>query len=208
MRQDRIIIADDHPVFRDGLARLIQRHEPEAVIDQAATIEEVLALAEAGATPSTFILDLLFSVGNLEAHLPELRRRFSRASIIVVSMIDDIKVARRVMNTGADGFICKSLPPHEIVAAVAAVRNGDAVLQLEASGLPVSEAEQPLAGLTQRQIDVLRLLTRGLSNKEIGLELDISPFTVRVHVSAVLKALGVTTRAGAAARAIACGLDQ
>ncbi len=208
MRQDRIIIADDHPVFRDGLARLIQRHEPEAIIDQAATVDEALSLAGSGPAPGTFILDLLFSAGSLETHLPELRRRFSRASIIVVSMIDDPDVARRIMATGADGFICKSLPPHEIVAAVAAVRNGDAVLQLEASGLPVSEADQSLAGLTLRQIDVLRLLSRGLSNKEIGLELDISPFTVRVHVSAVLKALGVTTRAGAAAKATACGLGQ
>ncbi|EKF42162.1 LuxR C-terminal-related transcriptional regulator [Nitratireductor indicus] len=208
MRQDRIIIADDHPVFRDGLARLIQRHEPEAVIEQAATVDEALSLAGNGSTPSTFILDLLFSAGSLEAHLPELRRRFSRASIIVVSMIDDPDVARRIMGAGADGFICKSLPPHEIVAAVAAVRNGDAVLQLEASGLPVSEADESLAGLTLRQVDVLRLLSRGLSNKEIGLELDISPFTVRVHVSAVLKALGVTTRAGAAAKATACGLGH
>ncbi|EKF20477.1 LuxR C-terminal-related transcriptional regulator [Nitratireductor pacificus] len=207
MRQDRIIIADDHPVFRDGLARLIQRHEPEAKIDQAATVEEALALGGAGTPPSTFILDLLFSTENLETYLPELRRRFSRASIIVVSMIDEIEVARRVMGSGADGFICKSLPPHEIVAAVAAVRNGDAVLQLEASGKPVTESDEALGGLTQRQVEVLHLLSRGLSNKEIGLELEISPFTARVHVSAVLKALGVTTRSAAAAKAIACGLN-
>ncbi|MEC9246734.1 response regulator [Nitratireductor rhodophyticola] len=208
MRHDRIIIADDHPVFRDGLARLIQRQQPEAEIQQAATVEEVLALASKEPTPDTFILDLMFTTGNLEASLPTLRQRFSRASIIVVSMIDDIETAKRVMSAGADGFICKSLPPHEIMAAVAAVRDGDMVLQLAASGLPIGETDAPLRGLTQRQIDVLRLLACGLSNKEIGLRLDISPFTVRIHVSAVLKALSVTTRAGAAAKAIALGLDQ
>ncbi|WP_295808179.1 response regulator transcription factor [uncultured Nitratireductor sp.] len=208
MRHDRIIIADDHPVFRDGLARLIQRQQPEADIQQAASVEEVLALAAKEPTPDTFILDLMFTTGNLEASLPTLRQRFSRASIIVVSMVDDMETAKRVMSAGADGFICKSLPPHEIMAAVAAVCDGDMVLQLAASGLPIGETDAPLRGLTQRQIDVLRLLACGLSNKEIGLRLDISPFTVRIHVSAVLKILGVTTRAGAAAKAIALGLDQ
>ncbi len=123
-------------------------------------------------------------------------------------MVNDLDTATRIMNADADGFICKSLPPHEIVAAVAAVRGGDAVLQLEASGLPANEADTSLAGLTQRQLDVLLLLSRRLSNKEIGLELDISPFTARIHVSVVLKALGVTTRAGAAAKAIARGVCQ
>jgi len=208
LRHDRIIIADDHPVFRDGLARLIQRQQPEADIQQAASVEEVLALAAKEPTPDTFILDLMFTTGNLEASLPTLRQRFSRASIIVVSMVDDMETAKRVMSAGADGFICKSLPPHEIMAAVAAVCDGDMVLQLAASGLPIGETDAPLRGLTQRQIDVLRLLACGLSNKEIGLRLDISPFTVRIHVSAVLKILGVTTRAGAAAKAIALGLDQ
>ncbi|WP_040665476.1 response regulator [Nitratireductor aquibiodomus] len=208
MRHDRIIIADDHPVFRDGLARLIQRQQPEAEIQQAASVEEVLALAAKEPTPDTFILDLMFTTGNLEASLPTLRQRFSRASIIVVSMVDDMETAKRVMSAGADGFICKSLPPHEIMAAVAAVCDGDMVLQLAASGLHIGETDAPLRGLTQRQTDVLRLLACGLSNKEIGLRLDISPFTVRIHVSAILKILGVTTRAGAAAKAIALGLDQ
>ncbi|EIM72411.1 LuxR family DNA-binding response regulator [Nitratireductor aquibiodomus RA22] len=150
----------------------------------------------------------MFTTGNLEASLPTLRQRFSRASIIVVSMVDDMETAKRVMSAGADGFICKSLPPHEIMAAVAAVCDGDMVLQLAASGLHIGETDAPLRGLTQRQTDVLRLLACGLSNKEIGLRLDISPFTVRIHVSAILKILGVTTRAGAAAKAIALGLDQ
>lgn len=186
-----------------GPNSMVHLSPPSAEIEQVSTAEEVMLLAAEGTEPSTFILDLLFASDSLEAILPDLRQKFSRASIVVVSMIDDPEIARRVMTSGADGFICKSLPPHEIVAAVTAVREGEAVLCLETVGRPIPEADE---GLTQRQLDVLKLLAQGLSNKEIGYQLNISPYTVRIHVSAVLKSLGATTRAGAVAKAIASGV--
>ena len=115
-------------------------------------------------------------------------------------MLEDREVIDRVMAEGADGFIAKSLPPEAIAAALDAVRNGDFVCEM-GDGLPAMPADADGAALTARQREVLRLLGAGLSNKEIARALGISPFTARMHVSAVLHALGVNTRAAAAARA-------
>ncbi|WP_288142424.1 response regulator transcription factor [Mesorhizobium sp.] len=199
MHQERIILADDHPVFRKGLRLLIQRIAPGAETIEANSIPELLSLARTGQAPTTFIIDMMFSDVSIEPRLATLREEFQRASIIIVSMIEDPEVADRIMSYGVDGFISKSVAPSELLAAIAAIRDGDLVVKLESSGAPV--ASPPVTGLTQRQYDVLQLLAKGKSNKEIAAELNISPFTVRVHVSSLLKVLGVTSRTAAAAKA-------
>lgn len=206
MRADRIVIADDHPVFREGLRLLIQRSAPNAEIIEADTFRDMTQLARQGSVPTTFIVDLMFGNRSVESSLSALRLEFFRASIIILSMIEDRTVAERILSKGVDGFISKALPPRDIIEAIAAVRNGDQVLLLESACPPLPDRDGDAAALTQRQRDVLRLLTAGKTNKEIAQALEISPFTVRIHVSALLKTLGVSSRTAAAAKATAYGL--
>lgn len=203
---ERIIVADDHPIFREGLARIVRRMMPTVHVEEAANLDEVLALARQ-APPEVLILDLMFPGLRVPASIRALRQEFNRSSIIIVSMVDDEAQIDQVMAAGADGFVGKSLPPDEIGEAILAIRAGEFVVRYVRGGILGQSPERArLQGLTPRQQEVLRLLTAGLSNKEIARELDISPFTARLHVSSLLQTLGVASRAAAAALGASAGL--
>lgn len=196
VRGTRIIIADDHPVFRDGMRRVVQRVFPDAALCEAGTFEEVLEASAAGAPPDMFVLDLIFPGFALDPSIAELRTRFPRSTIVLVSMSEDHGTVSKVMSAGVDGFIGKGVAADEIAAALEAIHGGEIMVRTSEH----LETSSPLVkGLSVRQREVLELVGRGLTNKEIGRELGISPYTARMHVSALLKTLGVSTRTAAIA---------
>ena len=203
---DTIILADDHPLFRDGLRTMVAHLLPQAEVVAVDTLADVLGRARLlSAPPVMIILDLFFARISIQPELKALRQEFDRSSIVIVSMADDRETVRSVMAEGVDGFISKSAAPGAIRAAITAIIGGDIVVEIPPSETLSPDGAAPVLP-SERQRQVLGMLAHGKTNKEIGQALDISPFTVRIHVSALFRSLGVSNRTGAVAKAISDGL--
>lgn len=192
----KIIIADDHPLFREAMMRTVQRLLPEAQLQQVGDFASVQAALHSVEEIDTLILDLRFPGLTCLADLAQLRQQLRRTTLIVMSMVDDPALIEKIMALGVDGFIGKNISTDEIAEALLAIRQGEVLVKFSPSGLLPLETNV----LTPRQQDVLRLIAEGKTNKEIAKALAISPFTVRIHVSSLLRSLNVKSRAAAAVK--------
>lgn len=157
--------------------------------------------------PDLILLDLLFPGFDAIRDFAGLRRSLPVTPIVAVSMVHDNRMIDAVMEAGANGFVSKTARPDDMVAALKSVMEGETVILRASGSVPVISQEDGLGGLTDRQLDVLRFMAQGLSNKEIARELEISPYTVRIHVSAVLRTLSLPSRAAAASFAASRGFS-
>lgn len=179
---------------------LLERLIPGAMIEQAGNLEEARTLATNGQPLDTLILEIrLPGLGSI-SELAQLRQALKHTVMIVVSTLDDSDVIGRVMETGVDGFVGKSLSPDQVGKAIVDIRRGEVLVKYEPSGpLPLG-SDDDMSRLTSRQREVWQLIAEGKTNKEIAAALEISPFTVRIHVSSLIRALDAPNRAVAAAR--------
>ncbi len=203
-----ILIADDHPVFRGGLRSILNKAVDGARITEAGDMAAVRHALDEDGAPDLLVLDVYFPGFDLDRDGPKLRSELPLTPIAVVSMISDQAAVKTIMAMGVNGFISKSVPPDAMATALKLVLDGEVIVR-QSTGPQVNETmdHDPLATLSPRQLDVLKLICRGQSNKEIARALDISPFTVRLHVSAMMAALDVSSRSAAAALGTSRGLS-
>ncbi|WP_439574089.1 LuxR C-terminal-related transcriptional regulator [Phreatobacter sp.] len=203
---DRIIVADDHPIFRDGLRRIVQRASPEAHVSEVGTFDDLLDAIGQGAPPLMLVVDLVFPGFSGADSVARLRSNLQDTALVVVSMVDDPDQIEAVMDAGANGFLSKAIPAADIADGFVQIMAGEIVLRTASELGIVGVRQSPAMPLSPRQMTVLRLVGQGQTNKQIARELGISPFTVRVHVSGLMRALQVSTRAGAVSVAAERGL--
>ncbi|MEH6951770.1 response regulator transcription factor [Nitrobacter sp. NHB1] len=208
----RIVIADDHPLFRDALRQAVASIMP-AQIDEAGTFEELTARLEQEADVDLILLDLSMPGISGFSGLIYLRAQYSAIPVVVVSASDDVATIRRSMDFGASGFIPKRLGVDALRTAILKVIEGDIWIppdvDLSAAADPeMTRLRDRLVTLTPQQVRVLMMLSEGLLNKQIAYELGVSEATIKAHVSAILQKLGVESRTQAVIAAARIAGDQ
>lgn len=195
----RLVIADDHPLFRGALREAVSGLFAGTDIAEAGSFNDVVKLLDRSGEVDLVLLDLAMPGVRGFSGLMYLRAQYPSVPVVVVSANDDPVVIRRCMEFGASGFIPKTLGAEPMRGAIAAVLKGGIWtppdVNLE-SGTDATTAEvvQRLATLTPQQVRVLMMLSEGLLNKQIAYELSVSEATVKAHVSAILQKLGVESR--------------
>ena len=199
MARSHIIIADEHPLFRDALRQALGEHFVGMTISEAGSFEQLTATLETGAAADLVLLDLTIPGVDGCSGLMPLRAQYPNTAIVAVSSNEDQAAMRRALESGVAGFIPKSHPVEAICEAVRIVLGGGTwsppTLDSDtAENERMAELMAKLATLTPQQVRVLTMLSEGLLNKQIAYELNVSEATVKAHVSAILQKLDVDSR--------------
>lgn len=209
----KLLIVDDHPVLREGLAALLRQAGPDAKVLQARNAQEGIAAVENNADLDVVVLDLLMPGMDGWQAISEFGRRRPELPIIVLSSSEDPQDARKALALGALGYVPKSASQHVLLSAIRMVLNGDLYVPPLVLNEPDSavdrqsgRTDEGAARLTPRQIEILQMLSKGAPNKTIATALDLSEKTVKAHISAIFKALNVVNRTQAAAAGREAGL--
>jgi DNA-binding NarL/FixJ family response regulator len=195
----RLVIADDHPLFRGALREAVAGMLERVDIAEAGTFEEAADLLERGGEVDLILLDLKMPGVRGFSGLMYMRAQYPSVPVMVVSANDDPAAIRRCMEFGASGFIPKTLGIEAMRAAIRRVLDGGVWTPPDVDLSSGSDAESAdlmarMATLTPQQVRVLMMLSEGLLNKQIAYQLGVSEATVKAHVSAILQKLGVESR--------------
>ena len=210
----RVLIADDHPLFRAGMRALLETMPDMEVVGVAGTGDEVLALAER-VEPDVVLMDLhMPGLGGIEA-TRRIVDSYPSAAVLVVTMFDDDYSVFTAMGAGARGYVLKDADEEEVLGSIRAVGHGEAIFSPAIVRRMVDFFAVPRSGtpphafpqLSQREREVLGLIAQGVNNAAIADRLCLSPKTVRNHISNIFSKLQVADRAEAIVRAREGGLS-
>lgn len=185
-----ILIVDDHPLFRAGFHAVLEQSELEAGVLSVSSVPEALQALQRDSDIGLVLLDIHLRGDDGFKALKTFGERFPTTACIMISGDEQHGVAARAVASGASGFIPKSFTATEMIAAIQKVLAGDVFVPATADLMQGPDTN----GLTLRQLEVISMLGRGFSNKEIARSLDVAERTVKAHVSAVFEALNVRNR--------------
>lgn len=214
MEPIRVLIVDDHALFRQGLARILEMEEDIVVVGEAANGREALERA-AELRPHVVLMDINMPVVNGLEATRRLHRKLPHVGIIGLTIHDDEEYLRELIKEGAQGYLLKDTEPVRVVEAIRRVFRGEAFLPPNLITKLFSTLQRPSAAddaappeedLTPREREVLQCIAQGMSNKEIAVSLYISEKTVKNHISSIFRKLDLTDRTQAAVYAIKQGL--
>ncbi|MGB3916629.1 MAG: response regulator transcription factor [Thiothrix litoralis] len=207
----RILIVDDHPLFREALGSLLERFYPGAAVFEVGSVEEAVGVLSQYADFDLIMLDVFLPGEAGAAGLALIQKKAQQTPVAIMSGADDAEIARKLIEHGARGYIAKSAGVGDVKNALHLILAGEiyispSMLAEAKSRLPSDSGnhhpptkpdsdEMPeMAGLTPRQREVFRLMAQGLPNKSIARKLNCSDGTVKLHVSAILRALHARNR--------------
>lgn len=211
--QVRVLVVDDHAVVRSGMRLFFDAVDDIEVVAEAANGQTALDLLErmsvTGGLPDVAVVDLVMPVLDGTATIDRVSQRFPAVRILALTSFGQAERVQAAMAAGAAGYLLKDAEPDELAAAVRAVHRGEVYLDSAVTRGFIRSVAQPQpadAALTRRERDVLVLVAKGKSNREIARALAVSERTVRTHVSHLLSKLGLSSRTQAALWAIREGL--
>ena len=196
----KIIIADDHPLFRTAMQQAVMQLVADVNIEQAESLPELQKVVEQHSDADLILLDLQMPGAHGYSGLVFLRSHFPEIPVIVVSACEDPAIMCQALDHQASGYIAKSSPLDDISEAIRKVLEGDLYLpevarrhQHQPNQNAMDLAER-LASLTPQQFRVLTMMSEGMLNKQIAYDLEVSEATIKAHVTAIFRKLGVRTR--------------
>ena len=198
-------VADDHPLFRDAILKVIKQHYPDAVVVESTDLDSTITDLELNSETDLLLLDLHMPGSQDLFGLIMVREQFPSIPVAIISADDELDTINRAMGHGACGYIPKSCSPQVIFNAISTMLDGELWVPDTIRGnlTPVCNEEKSLAAkiatLTPQQYRVIYYLREGWLNKQIGYELGITEATIKAHLTAIFRKLGISNRTQAVA---------
>ncbi len=192
----RVLLVDDHPVVRAGLVGILAGEPDLEVVGEAASAAEAVAAARA-TRPDVVLMDLRMPGGDGVCATTEVLRVVPATRVLVLTTYENDGDILRAIEAGATGYLLKDAARSELLNAIRAAARGETVLAPTVATRLVDRLRRPTADLSAREVEVLRLVAKGLSNADIGRELSISEATVKTHLLRTFNKLGVSDRTAA-----------
>jgi DNA-binding NarL/FixJ family response regulator len=206
MTKKRVVIADDHPLIHAAIGHCLEDTSDFELVGSAVSGTQVAPLV-ARTTPDLVLLDLNMPVLDGLDCLAVLREKFPHVKVVIFSGTEDCETIATALGAGATAYVCKSTNPQDLPSVFRVALDGTAYYAPPAAVSSAAEREPaPESGLTEREVEILAAVARGLSNREVGKELFLSDQTVKFHLHNIYGKLGVSNRTEASAAAHRLGL--